>query len=247
MTTTTVEPIPAPAVARPQTQQALDAYAKTHIDDAAILRRFGHVVRRLSLAVASRVGLEADELWSVGALGLIDAVRRFDASRGVPLEAFVTFRVRGAMLDELRRLDRLPRRLRGSVGQLEKVRAAMAQKLGRDPTREELANALDMDANKLDELEGARSEPVALTDAQATPAREEAADLLVLLRERADSLRDAVAELPERLQTVLSLRYVEEMSVKDIAKMLGVSEPRVCQLHNAAVAKLRVILGVPEP
>jgi RNA polymerase sigma factor for flagellar operon FliA len=219
---------------------AISSYNQ-QMPDAEVLRRFGHLVRRAALALASRTGADPDDLWSVGALGLLEAARRFDASQGVTLEAFVSWRIRGAMLDELRRMDRLPRRMRGRLGAVQKARHELQQSLGRPPTREELAAATGEDAATLDRLDEANEKPAQIDEVHAVAA-EGSLEQLMVDQERAGELRAALATLPERQQTVLSLRYVEEFTLKEIAGVLGVSEPRVCQIHNAAVIKLRQIL-----
>ncbi len=225
------------------TQYALQRYAAAPADDNEILKRFGHVVRRAALALAARTGVDADDLWSAGALGLLDAMKRYDPARGVKLEGFVSHRVRGAMLDELRRMDRLPRRLRGRVATLEKKRHELTTALGRAPSRDEIAGALDVDMREVDRLEKANEAHRPLEDAGPVASGDTHVDELIVGRERAAALRDAVATLTDRYQAVLSLRYVEELTLKEIAAVLGVSEPRVCQIHNAAVAKLRLALA----
>ena len=220
---------------------AISSYKNQPMPDAEVLRRFGHLVRRAALALAARTGADPDDLWSVGALGLLDAARRYDAAQGVTLEGFVSWRIRGAMLDELRRMDRLPRRMRGRLGIVDKKRHELEQSLGRPPTREELAAATGEDPAALDRLDEASVKPDSLEAAQPVAA-EGSLEQIVVDQQRAGELREALATLPERQQTVLSLRYVEELTLKEIATVLGVSEPRVCQIHNAAVQKLRLVL-----
>ena len=210
--------------------------------DAEIIHRFSHVVRRAAHHLAARTGVSSEDLWSAGALGLLEAVRRFEASRGVKLEVFVAYRVRGAMLDELRRMDRLPRRLRGRISEIERVKRGLAQELGRAPTREEIAKAAGVEPADVDRAAEA-GEAMASLDAAAPIATDETAlDELVVSKQQAAELKAAVANLPERQRHVLAMRYQEELTLKEIAGVLGVSEPRVCQIHNAAVLKLRAAL-----
>jgi RNA polymerase sigma factor for flagellar operon FliA len=125
------------------------AAARAGGTDDELIRRYSHVVRRTANHLSSRTGVSADELWSAGALGILEAARRYDPSKGVKLEAFIAYRVRGAMLDELRRMDRLPRRLRNKLAEIDRVRRTLAQQLGREPEREELAAAAGIDASEL--------------------------------------------------------------------------------------------------
>ncbi len=116
-------------------------------------------MRRSSIAsarrIAARTGLRSafDDLWSAGALGLLEAAPRFDAARGVSFETFVEHRIRGAMLDELRKMDHLPRRLRSRTDDVQKVKQKLAGQLGREATTEEVAQAMNVDLEELSGLE----------------------------------------------------------------------------------------------
>ena len=118
--------------------------------------RYGPIVDRLARWTVSRTGMQSayDDLWSAGALGLIEAHKRFDATRGVTFESFAEHRVRGAMLDELRRLDHLPRRLRSRTDDLKKAKHKLGTALGREATLEEVAKEMDTDLQEVSEMEG---------------------------------------------------------------------------------------------
>ena len=219
------------------------AAARAGGTDVELIRRYLHVVRRTANHLSARTGVAADELWSAGALGVLEAARRFDPQKGVKLEAFIAYRVRGAMLDELRRMDRLPRRLRGKLAEIERVRRTLAQQLGREPDRSELAKATGLEPAALDQAAEASAPNASLEAAAPVASDNVALDVLMVRREQAEQLKDVLSELPERQQMVLAMRYQEELTLKEIAAMLGVSEPRVCQIHNAAVAKLKVALA----
>lgn len=219
------------------------ATARAGGTDAELIRRFTGVVWRTANYLSSRTGVPPDELWSAGALGVIEAARRYDASRGVKLEAFIAHRVRGAMLDELRRMDRLPRRLRGKIAEIERARRKLAQQLGREPHRDELAKETGLDPAELDRAAEAGAPHTSIDDATPVAADLRDLDTLVVSREQAEQLKSVMGQLPERYQMVLAMRYQEELTSKEIAAMLGVSEPRICQIHNAAVAKLRAALA----
>jgi RNA polymerase sigma factor for flagellar operon FliA len=224
---------------------ALYARAREPDSDAGLVARYAGTIDRIARRIALRTGVPelADDLWSAGALGLLDAARRFDAARDVRFESFVEHRIQGAMLDELRRLDHLPRRLRARTEGLERARRTLVHRKGREPTADELAAELGCGADEVAELE-ALSRPLVPLDLVADgPADDAPADERLEAAEVRARLASAIGRLPERLQLVLSLRYVEELSLKEIAQVLKVSEPRVCQLHNDAVAKLRALFA----
>lgn len=212
--------------------------------DSELLRRHGVLIERVGRRLAARVGLShlADELWSTGAMGLLEAARRYEPSRGVRFETFAEHRIRGAMLDELRKMDHLPRRLRADTERVEKGRAALSAQLGREPSAEELATHLGLDVVELAELEQLRQPLLPLVDALSVAGLDERADARVERMHVVRRLTSAIETLPERLQLVLSLYYVEELTFREIAGLLQVSEARVCQLHGDAVRRLRAQL-----
>ena len=217
-------------------------------DEAALIERHGPLIDRLARRLCFRAALEHvfDDLWSAGALGLLDAARRFDPAQGVRFETFVEHRIRGAMLDELRRLDHLPRRLRSDLDRLEAERRRLQESLGRDPDEAELAAAVDLPVEEVAELSVLQQPLVPIEEAvlppSPAPLQEERLDEARL----AARLAVAIAQLPERQQLVVSLRYVEGLSNKEVAQVLGVSEPRVCQIHGEAMKRLRANLAEAE-
>ena len=218
-------------------------YAAEGDGDAALLQRHAGLVDRLARRLAARTGgaVTADDLWSAGALGLLEAARRFEPGQGVRFETFAEHRVKGAMLDELRRLDHLPRRLRDQADDVEQARTRLEQALGRAPTTEELCVRTGLSAEDLAAVASLTQAHAELSDALEAPLVP--SDVQLERGEQARALAQAVATLPERLQLVLSLHYVEGLTYREIAKVLEVSEPRVCQLHGDAVARLRTALG----
>jgi RNA polymerase sigma factor for flagellar operon FliA len=213
--------------------------------DEELVSRHARTIERIARRIALRTGSLSvvDDLWSAGALGLLDAARRFDGARDVDFDTFVEHRIRGAMLDELRRIDHLPRRLRARTLGLEKARQDLARELVREPTADELAARLGIDPGEVAELEALAQRPLSLVPELAEASPEEPVDERLASAQRRRQLAAAIGRLPERLQILMSLRYVEELSYKEIARVLKVSEPRVCQLHGEAVAKLRALLG----
>ncbi|MGC3998703.1 MAG: FliA/WhiG family RNA polymerase sigma factor [Anaeromyxobacter sp.] len=208
--------------------------------EAELVSRYGPLIDRCARRLSARSGhtVAAEDLWSAGAMGLIDAQRRFDGARDVKFETFAEHRIRGAMLDEMRRMDHLPRRLRADVEKVELARNKLAQSLGRDPGADELAEALGAEPADVAELLQLMAPPLPVEDdiaAAQLPEPDEALGKAQLT----GALAKAIGTLPERLQVLLALYYDEELTYREIAKMLGVSEPRVCQLHSDAMKRLR--------
>ena len=135
--------------------KAIANYASAGKDDATVLAKHGVLVERVARRLVLRTGLSSayDDLWSAGALGLLEAVRRFDAERGVTFETFAEHRIRGAMLDELRRMDHLPRRLRSRTDEVQKARKKLGGELGREATTEEVATELQIDIEEASVME----------------------------------------------------------------------------------------------
>lgn len=225
--------------------RAQHTYAALPQTDAELLKKFGPLIDRVTRRMAARLGssTQADELWSVAALGLLDAARRFDGSRAVKFETFAEHRIRGAILDEVRRLDHLPRRLRADTEKVQKGKATLQRELGREPTQDELAEKLAMPVEEVAELELVRAPPVPLEWALEVADDGEGSEGVVDKKRAKERLQKAIEGLNERLQMVLSLYYVEEFTFKEIGKLLQVSEARVCQLHADAVSKLRTRLS----
>jgi RNA polymerase sigma factor for flagellar operon FliA len=208
-----------------------------------------HVARGLVRARASDV--ELDDLVSAGALGLIDALENFDASRGLAFSTFAAPRIRGAMLDELRRLDRVPRSVRRKNRQIESATMALSGVLGRGPGHAELAGCLGIDLATLWRWQAEReaSHVVSIDRASKTEGAVPGewlagssgveADESITLAQEVEHLRDALLEIPEQERTVLSLYYFEELKLNDIARILSVSESRVSQIRSKAIARLR--------
>ena len=228
------------------THRAIANYQNaSHQDDAATLRRYGGIVDRLARRFVLRTGLPSmyDDLWAAGSLGLIEAARRYDGAKGASFETFVEHRIRGAMLDELRRLDHLPRRLRSRTDEVAKARRKLSTALGRDATLEEVAAELGMDIEEASGMEALLEAPVPLERALPFLTTEENRDDPILRAEAVRKLAEAIDELPERLRILLSLHYVEDLTYREIGRLLEVSEPRICQLHAEALAKLRTALA----
>ena len=234
-------------------RRALATYASATTEADDLIQRYGPLIDRAARRIALRTGLKSafDDLWSAGALGLLEAAPRFDAARGVTFETFVEHRIRGAMLDELRRMDHLPRRLRSRTDDVQKVKHALSSKLGREPTTEEVAQAMNVDLEELSGLEALLEPHVPLDKAAHVlsshgtgdgPGGDNPVEDKIARAQMAKALAEGFKKLPERLQTVIGLHYVEGLTYREIAKMLDVSEPRVCQLHADGLKKLRATM-----
>jgi RNA polymerase sigma factor for flagellar operon FliA len=226
--------------------------------DAVLRQHLGlvyHVAQQLARARPNDV--ELDDLVSAGTLGLIDAFEHFDASRGLAFSTFAAPRIRGAILDELRRLDRVPRSVRRKTKQIDGASRALAGSLGREPGNAELAQGLGIDLATLWRWQTEREATQVVSidrsprSGEHGPGAEEwlagssgdEIDDSITLSQEAAHLRDALLDLPEQERTVLSLYYFEELKLNDIARILAVSESRVSQIRSKAILRLRRKLG----
>ncbi len=210
--------------------------------------------------VASRVAVglpqnvEQGDLVSYGMFGLIDAIEKFDLERGFKFETYAISRIRGAILDELRSIDWVPRSVRAKARALEQAYGKLENELRRSPTEAEIAVELDLTDDQLqttlsqisfiglaalDEVMGGgeRGESMTLGDTVADSGQGPMAAFEVV--EMKQILADAINGMPEREKLVLTLYYYEGLTLAEIGRVLGVTESRVCQIHTKAVLQLR--------
>ncbi|MEE9543438.1 MAG: FliA/WhiG family RNA polymerase sigma factor [Thermodesulfobacteriota bacterium] len=222
----------------------------------AFVMEYAPLVKVIALRLAMRLPphIELDDLINVGIAGLLEAIDRFDSSKGVKIETFLSFRIKGAMLDELRRLDWLPRSVRQKARKLEKDFIACEAKLGRMPTEEDLAAHLGMELEEyykfiheasglsvlnLEDMGFGRDDDERnILDIIADP-RSKDPMVQLQLSECKRELATAIDSLPEKEKLVLALYYYEDLNLKEIGFVIGVSESRVCQLHTQAILKLK--------
>lgn len=218
------------------------------------------IARRIHERLPQQVPFE--DLVQAGVIGLIDAVRNFDSTRGVQLRAFAQFRIRGAIVDSLRTLDWGSRRLRHRGRKIDECLNALEAKLGRRPTDEELAAEAGITIKELHhvlaqldglEIVGQQVEsPFNRSEFQdvieSAPGKEEDNPFALYAQEESrEQLTNAIALLTEKEQMVLSLYYWEELTMREVATVLGVAQSRVSQLHSAALFKLKNALGRTAP
>lgn len=203
----------------------------------------GYAVSELLRRVPPTV--ERDDLASAGSLALVQAARSYDPSTGVPFSRYASLRIRGALLDELRSMDWVSRGARSRVRELTATTEQLAAALGRPATRDEIATALGIDAQAVDQIRADADRRVLSIDASAGVIAEMIVDSTstpeeaVLATERVHWLRAAVDTLPERLQVVIRAIYLEDRTVVDLADELGVTQSRISQLRTEALALLR--------
>jgi RNA polymerase sigma factor for flagellar operon FliA len=176
-------------------------------------------------------------------MGLIDAAARYDEARDVSFDGFVEHRIRGAMLDELRRHDHLPRRMRAETQRVARVRSELSKALGRAPQDDELAKAAETTLEHLHELDAVATPPAPLDPEMLLRDVSQGSDERIERRQAAVALSRAIGELNERLQLILSLHYVEDLTYREIADILHLSQPRISQLHSEALGLLRTALA----
>jgi RNA polymerase sigma factor for flagellar operon FliA len=216
--------------------------------------------------VAGRLGsglpahVDDGDLVSYGLLGLISAIERYDPERDVKFETYAIARIRGAIIDELRAMDWVPRSVRSRARDIERAIAELEAKIGRAPTDEEIAEKLGLSEEELDEslseiarssiaaldelwtVSGSGGEQVALIDTiEDTEAPDPQRSLSQT--ELREAIADAIARLPEREKLVVTLYYYEELTLREIGEVLGVTESRVSQLHTKAILRLKARLS----
>ncbi len=227
--------------------------AQGTLDRQSAIERYGPMVRRMASQLIGRLpaNVELDDLVQAGMIGLFDAMTRYESDRGAQFETFATQRVRGAMLDELRGSDWLPRSVRRNQRTIEVAIHRAEQRLGHAPVETDIAEELGMplaDYQRL--LDNARGAQLVhledydddgeenFLDRNVAAADGDPQSILGDSRFR-HALVAAIENLPERERLVMGMYYEQEMNLKEIGAVLGVTESRISQLHSQAVARLR--------
>lgn len=227
--------------------------AKGTIDKQQWIEQFTPLVKRIAhhMMVKLPASVEVSDMIQAGLIGLLDAVNRYEESVGAQFETYAAQRIRGAMLDELRQSDWLPRGLRKTMRSIETAISVLEQRLGRAPSEPELARELGVSLAQYQEmLQEARGyqllyyedfdqrDEVHFLDHHCTDGRPDPLEALLDGKMRAE-LAEAIETLPEREKMMMGLYYEQELNLREIGEVLGVSESRVCQIHTQAIARLR--------
>lgn len=215
--------------------------------------------------VAGRMGMylgytvEYDDLEGYGIFGLIDAIDKFELTKGVKFETYASLRIRGSILDQIRKMDWIPRTLRQKQRKLENAMKEMEERLGRIATNEELAESMGISQEELENLVNQTqvANLVSLDDYLeqgsevkaefGNSPRFEQPEEVVERQELKKILADAITTLTENEQRVIAFYYYEELTLKEISKILEVSESRVSQLHTKALRKMKNKIGEDIP
>ncbi len=220
------------------------------------LRQYAPLVKRLAHQLMTKLpySVQIDDIIQAGMMGLLDAASRYDDLHGAQFETYATQRIRGAMLDELRQADWLPRSMRRDMRQIEVAISRLQQQLGKPPNETEIAKEMKISLaeyqQKLQEARGAQL--VYFEDFhdegehdffERFTSDHDADPMDILQDERfREALMQAIENLPERESMLMGMLYEQEMNLREIGEVLGVSESRVSQLHSQAVARLRTAL-----
>jgi RNA polymerase sigma factor for flagellar operon FliA len=206
------------------------------------------VAGRLAVSIGGHV--EFDDLVSYGIFGLIDAIDRFNPGKNIKFETYASIRIRGSIIDNIRKLDWVPRSLRTRSKQLEQVYSELSGALGREPTEDEMSEKLNISIEETRDLlskssvvslislddyleQNNNDSTSALTDESDNPEKN------IEIVEARRMLANAIDTLPDREKKVITLYYFEELTLKEISAVLGVSESRVSQIHTKAVLSLQ--------
>ena len=220
----------------------------------AVIMKYAPLIKYIATRIAARLPMhiEIQDLINSGVLGLMDAIEKFDPEKGVKFETYAEYRIKGAILDSLRAMDWVPRSVRKVATLLENTYADLEKKLGRPARDEEVAEAMDVEVEKLHKIMSRVSHVsmVSLERDNKNGTQTSLLDRLVNpdsasgfqkidVEELREVLAESVERLPEKEQVVVSLYYYNEMTMKEIGKVLKLTESRVSQIHTKAVLRLR--------
>ena len=216
-----------------------------------------YIVNRIAVRLPSHIDL--DDLHNTGVIGLMDAIEKYDPEKNCKFKTYAEFRIKGAILDQLRSLDWVPRSVRQKSRRLERAYGEVEQRLGRTASEEEVADSLGLQLEKfhellnqvrgislvnLEEIRGTNSDG----DRTGTYAdiiedvNSENPFASLKLAEMKQAIAQTIGSLPEKERLVISLYYYEDLNMKEIGQILGITESRVCQIHTKSVLRLRAKL-----
>lgn len=218
---------------------------------ATRVEQYAPLVKRVALHLKARLpaSVELDDLIQSGMLGLMDALGHFEDGHGASFETYATIRIRGAMIDEMRRSDWAPRAVHQATRQIADVVASLQAELGRPPKDTEIAAKLDVPLEKYRQmlLDSSTSQIIGIEDlgvtddvlAQNHDHHEDKLFEVLASSEFKKALATALSRLPQREQQVMALYYDEELNLREIGQVLDLSESRICQIMSQATARLR--------
>jgi RNA polymerase sigma factor for flagellar operon FliA len=224
------------------------------LEHAPLIR---YIVNRIAVRLPSHIDL--DDLHSTGVIGLMDAIEKYDHEKNCKFKTYAEFRIKGAILDQLRSLDWVPRSVRQKGRKLERAYGEVEQRLGRSASEDEVADSLGLEIDKfhtlinqvrgislvnLEEIRGTNSDgdrAGTFADIIEDVGSENPFASLKLM-ETKHVISDTIGSLPEKERLVISLYYYEDLNMKEIGSILGITESRVCQIHTKAVMRLRAKL-----
>ncbi|MFQ5543910.1 MAG: FliA/WhiG family RNA polymerase sigma factor [Nitrospiria bacterium] len=225
----------------------------------ALLVEFAPMIRMVAHRLAFRLPptLDVEDLVHAGIIGLMDALDRYDPTNNTRFRTYAEFRIRGAMLDEIRSLDWIPRSVHEKTVKLRKTSQKLLVDLGRPPSEDELREALGMDQEAFDNflLQASATTLLSLEELGVREGSEwnfiesmadpDTADPLLALLSETDKnkLIKAIEALPKKERLVISLYYDEELTMKEVGQIMKVSESRICQIHTKAILRLKGIIG----
>lgn len=229
---------------------------KGKADKNSLLTEHAPLVKRLAHQMKAKLppSVEVDDLVQAGMMGLLDAINRYEENHGAQFETYAVLRIRGAMLDELRSSDWMPRSTRANMRKVEQAMASLQQQLGRPPSESEVAKSLKLSLADYQDLLGDSGghQLVYYEDFHDEDGSDGFLDRYAVddddpLKSLLDTdfrqtVIDAIDALPPREKMLMGLYYEEELNLKEIGAVMGVSESRVSQLHTQAVARLRTYL-----
>lgn len=227
--------------------------ANGNINKDEFVVEFTPLVKRIAYHMMTKLpaSVQVDDLIQAGMIGLLDAIKRYEGSYGRQFESYASQRIRGSILDELREADWLPRSMRKKMRDLETTMRKLEQNLGHSPSEQELAEELDISLNEYHKiLQNARGAQLIYYEDFQKDDEDPFLDrfcvdtggdpLEALLDENLRALLiKAIDNLPPREKQVMGMHYGQEMNLREIGEVMGVSESRVCQLHTQAISRLR--------
>jgi RNA polymerase sigma factor for flagellar operon FliA len=236
------------------TQISSDLREQIVLEHTPLIR---YIVNRIAVRLPSHIDL--DDLHNTGVIGLMDAIEKYDPDKNCKFKTYAEFRIKGAILDQLRSLDWVPRSVRQKSRRLERAYGEVEQRLGRSANDDEVADSLGLQLDKfhellnqvrgislvnLEEIRGTNSDG----DRTGTYAdiiedvNSENPFASLKLAEMKQVIAQTISALPEKERLVISLYYYEDLNMKEIGGILGITESRVCQIHTKAVLRLRAKL-----